>query len=293
MNWSRREFGRTALAGLAATAQAGAAADSTIAGVRIGNMTYSFRDMPLDKAIEAQASLGIGFAELDHGHVERELKLERSPEGRMKLREWRLSSAAEAEYKAIRGKFERAGVPLWGLIYTVKDDFTEPEIERGFQLARALGVSVVTGSSTVSVIPRVAPYAEKYRMPYGVHGHSNVKDPNEFATPESFAKATAISKWIRVNLDIGHFFAAGYDPVQWIRQNHASISNIDLCDRKRNQGPQVAWGEGDTPLREVLLLMKRERYSFPATIQYEYKGTQDSLTEVKRCFDYCKRVLAS
>lgn len=293
MNWSRREFGRTALAGMAAATQANAAVDSTIHGVRIGNMTYSFRDMPLDKAIEAQAKLGIGFAELDHGHVERELKLDRSPEGRRKLREWRLSPAAEAEYRSARLKFERAGVPLWGLIYTVRDDFTEPEIERGFQLARALGVDVVTGSSTVSVIPRVAPFAEKYRMPYGVHGHSNVKDTNEFATPESFAKAIAISKWIRVNLDIGHFFAAGYDPVQWIRQHHASVSNLDLCDRKRNQGPQVAWGEGDTPLREVLLLMKREKYPFPATIQYEYKGTQDSLTEVKRCFDYCKRVLAS
>ncbi|MCZ2156274.1 MAG: sugar phosphate isomerase/epimerase [Bryobacterales bacterium] len=292
MNWTRREFGRTALAGLAAAGKASAAVDSTIAGVRIGNMTYSFRDMPLDGAIEAQAKLGIGFAELDHNHVERELKLERTPEGRRKLREWRLSPAAEMEYKAIRRKFERAGVPLWGLIYTVRDDFTEPEIERGFQLARALGVGVVTGSSTVSVIPRVAPFAEKYRMPYGVHGHSNVKDPNEFATPESFAKALAVSRWIRANLDIGHFFAAGYDPVEWIRNNHARISNIDLCDRKRNQGPQVAWGEGDTPVREVLLLMKREKYSFPATIQYEYQGTADSLTEVKRCFDYCKEVLA-
>lgn len=292
MSWSRREFGLGALAGLGAAGRARAAIDSTIAGVRIGNMTYSFRDMPLDRAIEAQARLGIGFAELDHGHVERELKLGRDAAGRRKLRAWRLSPAAEAEYKAIREKFRRAGVPLWGLIYTVRDDFTEPEIERGFELARALGVGVVTGSSTVSVIPRVAPFAEKRRMPYGVHGHSNVTDPNEFATPESFAKALAVSPWIRANLDVGHFFAAGYDPVQWIRQNHTRISNIDLCDRKKNQGPQVPWGEGDTPLRDVLLLMKREGYSFPATIQYEYKGEADSLTEVKRCFDYCKRVLA-
>ncbi len=293
MNWSRREFGKAALAGLAAATPADAAVDSTIAGVRIGNMTYSFRDLPLEKAIEAQAGLGIGYAELDHNHIERERKLERTPEGRRKLREWRLSPEAEAEYRAARAKFARAGVPLWGLIYTVRDDFTDAEIERGFQFALALGVGVVTGSSTVSVIPRVAPFAEKYGMPYGVHGHSNVTDPNEFATPASFAKATAVSKWIRVNLDIGHFFAAGYDPVEWIRRHHASISNIDLCDRKRNQGPQVAWGEGDTPLREVLLLMKREKYPFPATIQYEYKGAQDSLTEVNRCFEYCRRVLTS
>lgn len=151
---------------------------------------------------------------------------------------------------------------------------------------------MLTGSSTVSVVPRIAPFAEKYEIPYGVHNHSNVQNPNEFATPESFGKALAASPYIRVNFDVGHYFAAGFDPVEWMRRNHSRITNIDLCDRRKDQGPQTPWGEGDTPLREVLLLMKRERYSFPATIQYEYKGTEDSLTEVKKCLNYCRRILS-
>jgi sugar phosphate isomerase/epimerase len=279
--YSRRDLGRIALVGLP-LAMARAAVSSVINGVRIGNMTYSFRDLPLDAAIKAQAEAGIGDCELDFAG---------DREGRERLRNWRLTTALD-EYKAIRKKFQDAGVPLWGMIYIVRDDFTDEEIERGFQFARALGVNVLTGSSTVSVIPRVAPFAEQYKIPYGVHGHSNVKDPNGFATSGSFAKAMAVSKYIGVNLDVGHFFAAGYDPVEWIRENHARITNVDLCDRKKSQGPQVAWGEGDTPLKDVLLLMKKEKYPFPATIQYEYKGTQDSLTEVKRCFQYCKEVLA-
>lgn len=287
--YSRRDFTSIALAGLP-LAMAHAAVSSVINGVRIGNMTYSFRDLPLDAAIKAEAEAGIGDCELDHGHVERTLGFARDKEGREKLRNWRLTTALD-EYKAIRKKFQDAGVPLWGLIYSVRDDFTDQEIERGFQFARALGVNVLTGSSTVSVISRVAPFAEQYKIPYGVHGHSNAKNPNEFATPESFAKAMAVSKYIGINFDIGHYFAAGYDPVEWIRKHHARITNIDLCDRKKNQGPQMPWGEGDTPLKEVLLLMKKEKYPFPATIQYEYKGTQDSLTEVKRCLQYCKEVL--
>lgn len=255
--YSRRDFGRIALAGLA-VASAHGKINSVVGGVRIGNMTYSFRDLPLDAAIKAEAEAGIGDCELDFTHVERALNLPRTKERREKLRNWRLSAAALDEYKAIRTKFQQAGVPLWGMIYSIKDDFTDQEIERGFQFARALGVKVLTGSATVSVIPRVAPFAEKYKIPYGVHGHSNVKNPNEFATPESFAKAMAVSKQIGINFDVGHFFAAGYDPIEWIRKNHSRITNIDLCDRKKDQGPQVPWGEGDTPLKEVLLLMKKK-----------------------------------
>ncbi|MCL4794747.1 MAG: hypothetical protein KJZ84_09295 [Bryobacteraceae bacterium] len=118
------------------------------------------------------------------------------------------------------------------------------------------------------------------------------RNPNEFATPESFELALSLSKYIGANLDVGHYFAAGYDPVEWMRRNHKRITNIDLCDRKARQGAQMPWGEGDTPLHEILLLMKRERYPFPATIQYEYKGTSDSFTEVKRCFEFCRRALA-
>ena len=288
--YTRRAFTKTAAAGLALAAVA-PGANSVFGGVRIGNMTYSFRDLPLDRAIQAQADLGIGYCEVDHGHVERSLKLRRDAEGRERLRQWRLSQAALDEYRSIRRQFQASNVPLWGLIYTVRDDFTDPEIERGFEFARALDVSVLTGSASVTVVPRIAPFAAKYKIPYGVHNHSNVKNPQEFATPESFEQALATSKYIGANFDVGHFTAAGYDPVEWIRRNHKRITNVDLCDRKKNQGPQTPWGEGDTPIADVLLLMKREKYRFPATIQYEYKGNADSITEVKRCLDFCRRVL--
>lgn len=114
-----------------------AAVNSVIGGVRIGNMTYSFRDLPLDTAITAQVDAGIGDCELDHGHVERTLGFARTKEGRAQLRDWRLSSAASDGYKAIRRKLQDAGLPLWGMIYSIRDDFTDEEIERGFQFARS------------------------------------------------------------------------------------------------------------------------------------------------------------
>lgn len=56
------------------------------------------------------------------------------------------------------------------------------------------------------------------------------------ATPESFAAAMRLSRYFKVNLDIGHFTAANFDAVAYIREHHANITNLHLKDRKKNQG---------------------------------------------------------
>ena len=129
-------------------------------------------------------------------------------------------------------------------------------------------------------------------MIVAMHGHSNIKDPNEFATPESFAKAMAMSKYFWINLDVGHFFAAGYDPIDYIQKHHDRISNLHLKDRKKDDGPNTPWGEGDTPIKQVLQLLKAKKYPIPAFIEYEYRGVEGPVAEVKKCFQYCKEALA-
>jgi hypothetical protein len=49
---------------------------------------------------------------------------------------------------------------------------------------------------------------------------------------------------------------------------------------------------GDTPIKQVLQLLKKEKYPMRALIEYEYRGASDSVTEVKKCFEYCKEALA-
>ena len=108
-------------------------------------------------------------------------------------------------------------------------------------MARALGVKIITASSTLSAAKRVAPFADKHNMIVAMHGHDNVKDANQFAKPESFAQAMALSEHFWVNLDIGHFFAAGYDPVAYLEEHHDRISNLHLKDRKKNHGENTPW----------------------------------------------------
>ncbi|MBI1764582.1 MAG: sugar phosphate isomerase/epimerase [Acidobacteria bacterium] len=305
----------------------GAFGQGKVSGVRIGIQSYSFRNLELDAAIAAMKDIGIGECELFSGHVEprmgpppgmgprpqqpglagppaggpppggrppgqgptpeqREAMRKRAEE----VRNWRLTVSLD-HFTAIRKKFDAAGIKLQAYNLSFNDNFNDEEIERGFEMAKALGVNLITASSTLKAAKRVAPFADKHKIKVAMHGHSNLTDPNEFAKPESFEAALAMSKYFAINLDVGHFFAAGFDPLDYIEKHHAHITNLHLKDRKKDNGPNTPWGEGDTPIKAVLQLLKTKKYDIPANIEYEYRG-DDAVAEVRKCFQFIKTALA-
>jgi sugar phosphate isomerase/epimerase len=290
---SRRDAGKLLLAGSAglwATSRNGWSAayiDSVVRGVQIGAQSYSFRDMDLDRCIEAFKTVGLGECELVDDHVEPpKLKEE-------ELRKWWLTAPA-SHFHEIRTKFDNAGVRLYALTYAFRKEFTDQDIEAGFKAAQALGVKYITSSSNVSVAPRVDKYAQKYKIMVGFHGHDDTSDPDEFSTPETFARAMkGASPYIGVNLDIGHFVAANCDPVAYIREHHEKIVTLHIKDRKKNHGDNLPLGQGDTPIKEVLCLLRDNGWKIPANIEYEYGEDKnlDTIAEVKKCYAYCREAL--
>jgi sugar phosphate isomerase/epimerase len=285
--------------------------NSKFRGVQIGAITYSFRSMPTNEIIPAMVKLGLSEVELMSNHCEAlagapqatglggprsqatPAQQEAQRQQQEALRKWRMATSPDT-FKAVKKKFNRAGIDLQILCFNQRITATDDEIEYAFQMAKALGVKAISSSSTVSFAKRVAPFAEKHKIMWGGHGHSNVNDPEEFATPQSFETIMSFSKHIGVNLDIGHFTAANFDPVAYIKEHHARITNLHLKDRKKNQGPNLPWGQGDTPIKEVLLLMAKEKYAFPANIEFEYPVPEgsDLMTEMSKCLNYCKNTLA-
>jgi sugar phosphate isomerase/epimerase len=98
---------------------------------------------------------------------------------------------------------------------------------------------------------------------------------------------------MRINLDIGQFTAANYDAVAYIRQHHENITHLHIRDRKRNLGANEPFGDGDTPVREVLVLIRDNRWPLRAFVEYEYAGMGSSVEEVRKCLDYMRACLAS
>ncbi|HKD09301.1 MAG TPA: sugar phosphate isomerase/epimerase [Bryobacteraceae bacterium] len=339
---SRRDFAKLALAAIPASALAQAPPQgpggpggfggggrgtpppplkSDYAGVKIGVITYSFRQgVAANDLISIISKLGISHVELMSNHAEAlagapapsafgfpgggrgrgQMTPEQQAaaqaarkEAQDKLDAWRKSASMDV-FRNVRKQFNDAGQELNILCYNLANTATDDEIDYSFQMAQALGVSAISSSTTVSVAKRVAPFADKYKLMWGGHGHDNVADPEQFATLESYDKIMSFSKYIGVNLDIGHFTAAGYDPVPYIQKHHDRITNLHLKDRFRNppggRGANVRWGEGQTTIKDVLLLLKKEKYPFPADIEYEYQGT-DPVIEVAKCLEYCRDVL--
>ena len=100
-----------------------------------------------------------------------------------------------------------------------------------------------------------------------------------------------MSSFFKTNLDIGHFTAANFDALDYLSKHHADIVTLHIKDRKRDQGDNLPFGQGDTPIKPVLQLLREKKLSIPANIEYEYKG-EDAVAEVRKCFEYCKAALA-
>ncbi|HEY3442995.1 MAG TPA: sugar phosphate isomerase/epimerase [Paludibaculum sp.] len=280
--YSRREFGYLAAAPLAALAQP----DSVVGGVQIGAQTNSFSDRSLDDAISAMLEIGISGCELWQGHVEPRALAGKDAE----LSRWREETPA-SYFRDIAAKLRTAGIRLYAYDFQFRESFTDREIVRALQIGHELGApNMVTSSATLPLARRMAPFLEKQQMPVGMHGRTNVTDPNEFAGPGNFERALAASPNIGVNLDLGHYTAAGFDAVEFIRQHHGRILSIHLKDRLRKQGRSVAFGEGDTPIRECLQLLKRNGWKIPAHIEHDRGG--DRVAEFRKSYEYCRKALA-
>jgi sugar phosphate isomerase/epimerase len=319
MNHTRRDFVKIASAGFPAASllslpsAARAAVNSKISGVQIGAITYSFKGdvKKPDEIIPDLVKIGIGSVELMSNDGEMmagappipnfgfgvKLTPEQTAaiqEGQQKRREWRAKTTS-ATFQRVRKSFDDAGINVDILCYNMNQNIMDDEIDHAFRMAQAMKVKAISSTSTVAVARRVAPFADKYKIVWAGHGHTAVNDPNEFATPESFETIMSFSKYIGANLDIGHYTAAGYDPLAFMAKHHSRITNLHLKDRKKNDGPNMPWGQGETPIKEVLQVMRKEKYAFPANIELEYPIPQGSTSpaEIGICLDYARKCLQS
>lgn len=317
MACTRRDLGKIALAAL--PAKLFAKPDSKFGGVQIGiNAPYSFHGMPgdADDILKYMTELGLSAVELRSQPVEAFFGAPVStrpgaPQGRRTapspeqqaaqrasaeaLEKWRLSAPLD-RFKEFRKKYEDAGIAIEIVKFDGVDRMKDDVVDYAFGLAKALGARAISREIPLSRTQWLGQFATKHKMMVGYHGHANVTSPEAFGRPESWEKAISYSKYNGINLDIGHFVAGNNtSPVPFIKKYADRITHIHLKDRKLNNGPNVPWGQGDTPIEEVLQLMKKEKYPFQGTIEFEYPvpAGSDVLQEIAKCVRFCREALAT
>lgn len=272
--------------------------DSNVAGVQLGlNVPYSFGapKMSGDEILKNCVQLNVSAVELRTQPVEAFLGVpnnligSKKPEAIKQLQEWR-KSVSMKRVAEFRKNYETAGVLIQIVkvdeIFTMSDD----ELDYAFALAKTLGARAISTeiSHKDEDLKRIGKFADKHELMVSYHGHATTK-------PEDWEKAFSFAKHNGANVDLGHFVAGNnISPVPFIKKYHDRISHVHLKDRKFHDGPNMRFGEGDTPIAEVLRLIRDNHWNIQGTIEFEYKVPADSdrMTEIARALDFCRKALA-
>ncbi|SDF11712.1 Sugar phosphate isomerase/epimerase [Pricia antarctica] len=304
--------------------------NSLINGVQIGVITYSYRSMPdqsaeatlkyvLDSGISAIELIG-DPAETFAGRMENPVDMSGLYKLMSKKRANGLTGAEEKEFadmqaqRADYGKqvsewrknvgmdkfvqfqkmYKDAGVNIYA--FKPRDTFgkenSDADIDWGMRTGKALGASHVTVEHPGDNVQtkRLGEMAKKHGIYVAYHGH-------EQQTPTLWDTALEQSKFNMLNLDLGHYVAAGNsDPLAIIKTNHDRIKSMHLKDRQTpaHDKGNLPWGTGDTPITGALQMIRDNNYKFPATVELEYEIPEgsDAVQEVRKCLEYCKKALA-
>ncbi|MEN9381891.1 MAG: hypothetical protein RI940_772 [Bacteroidota bacterium] len=291
---------------------------SLINGVQVGAITYSFRSLPgsATQILQYCIDADISAIELMGDAIEQYagaptspvkwvpgIKIEWTDELKAKMKtyqtelvKWRESVSMD-KFKEIKKMYNKAGVTIYAFKpNALNPTNTDGEIEYALKAAKALGAKSVTVEipEDPKHSKRLGDLGEKHGIYIGYHAHLQ-------ATDTAWDVALSQSPYNSMNLDCGHYIAAGGANTKetllaLIKTKHDRITSMHIKDRlnKENGGENRPWGQGNTPLKEILTLLKENKYSIPATIELEYDIPvgSDAVKETRKCMEYAKNILA-
>ena len=207
------------------------------------------------------------------------------------VKAFRLSVTPEkvAEAKKL---FDDAGIDIH-IVKFSPARWSDEEIDYAFATAKAMGAKAVTEEIGLEAAQRLAPFAEKHDMYIAFHNHMQYAEEGFSADP-----ILAVSPAVMLNFDAGHYFGStGLNPCDFIKTYHDRIYSIHIKDKT---GPQTepanenqVWGQGEAPLAELLLMMKKEGWPICLDIELEYYIAKwsNQVKETKTCVQYARNIL--
>jgi len=209
-----------------------------------------------------------------------------------KLKAWRTSVSMDP-FKKLRKMYNDAGVTIYAW-KQLSPAMSDEEFEYVFNVAEALGCTHTTLElpTDAAALKRIGDFAMKKKIYAAYHTHAQ-------GGMNAFDQAFAASKGNMANVDFGHWVAAGNvggTPMQFLEKYHDRIASYHLKDRTTPEhcALNLPWGTGETPIKEILQMVARNKWKMPGSIELEYNVPEgsDAVTEVKKCVEYCRQALA-
>jgi len=207
------------------------------------------------------------------------------------LKAWRVSLPM-SKVEAARKIFNDAGINIH-IVKFSPARWSDEEIDYAFKAAKAMGAKGVSDEIGEEAVKKLGPIAQKHGMYAVFHQHM------QFATEGfSYDPFLAVSPAVMMNFDAGHFFGStGIHPNTIIEKYHDRIFSVHIKDKT---GPKTdppntnqVWGQGEMPLADVLLLIKKNKWPLYCDIELEYdvKPWSNAVKETRTCVQYAKNIL--
>jgi sugar phosphate isomerase/epimerase len=215
-------------------------------------------------------------------------------EAAAKLKAWRTSVSMD-KFKQLRKMYNDAGVSIYAW-KQLSPNMSDEEFEYVFNVAEALGCSHTTlelpaGENAAAQLKRIGDFAMKKKIYAAYHTHTQ-------GSMTAFDQAFSLSKGNMANVDFGHWVAAGNvggTPMQFLEKYHDRISSFHLKDRTTPEhcSLNLPWGTGETPIKDILQMVSKNKWKIPGSIELEYAIPEgsDAVKETKKCVDYCRAAL--
>jgi len=287
--------------------------NSKVGGVQLGCTTYSYRNMPhkvddvigylllgginsVELRLVAEEDLGIpsmpqrprGVQMTDQEEADFAKALEAAREAQ---RQWRLSLPM-SRYEDMRIKFNNAGIDVH-ITKFAPSSWSDEEIDYAYIAAKTLGSIGITDEYSESAIQRLGKFAEKHKSLAMYHTHGQPAEPGF-----SFDPIFQYSPANMLNLDAGHYFGAtGLHPNDVIIKYHDKMRSIHIKDKTGPKstpaGTNMPFGQGETPIADVLLLLKKEKWPINVDVELEYPipDGSDAARETAKCIEYMRNIL--
>lgn len=288
--------------------------NSRFGGVQVGAITYSWRSMPgsAEETLNYCLEDGISSIELMADVAERYAGLPQAParpprdatdeqkaafQKTMKdvteaQKNWRISVPMK-KFEEFRKMYNDAGVNIHIAKFS-PENWSDEEIDYSFRAAKALGAKGVSTEIGDLSAKKLGPFAQKHGMKVVLHQHTQPGQPGW-----TFEKFLDMSPENMLNFDAGHYFGAtGLHPNGIIEKLHDRIISIHIKDKTGPKGTppntNMEFGKGETPVADILLLLKKNKWPIYVDIELEYNIPEgsDAVAEVKKCVEYCGKILA-
>jgi sugar phosphate isomerase/epimerase len=288
--------------------------NSKFGGVQVGTVTYSWRSMPgsAEDTLKYCLACGISSIELMGNTAEQFAGLPQLPVARLPLEATDEEKAAfkktskeiaetqkklrlslpMTKFTELRKMYNDAGVKIH-IVKFSPENWSDEEIDYAFSAAKALGAKGVSTEIGEKSCQKLGPFAEKHKMYAIMHQHLQPGQPGW-----TFEKFLAFSPAIMLNFDAGHYFGStGLHPNGIIEKLHNRIISVHMKDKTGPKGTppntNMEWGKGETPIADILLTIKKNKYPMNVDIELEYPVPQgsDAVAEVKKCVEYCRKIL--